>query len=218
MKVGTDGVLLGAWTNVDNIRRVLDIGTGTGLIAIMLAQRSNALIDAIEIEGSAAEQAMDNIRSCPWKDRIKLIPSSLQEFLTLHKTHYDLIVSNPPYFSSPYTNSNQARKMARDIKSLNLNELLEGVSQLLSVRGRFSIIYPSEFRETLVKECQKHELHANRITEIFPTPQKSSNRILMEFSTHTKMIEKNNLIIETDGRHKYSNKYISLTKDFYLNF
>lgn len=218
MKVGTDGVLLGAWANTDNVQRVLDIGTGTGLIAIMLAQRSTAGIDAIEIEKIAAKQAIENSSNSPWKDRIRVHPISLQEFLIVHKVKYDLIVSNPPYYTNSYTNPDPERKIARHNEMLSPDELFSGVSEILSAKGRFAIVYPSDLLSTLNEKALKYNLYMNRITEVFPTPQKPSKRILAEFSFQNGIIERNKITIEDNGRHKYSKEYIAITKDFYLNF
>lgn len=218
MKVGTDGVLLGAWVNVGSTQHILDVGTGTGLIAIMIAQRSNASIDAIEIEKTAAEQASENIQNCPWKDRITIYPVSLQEFIEVHNRNYDLIVSNPPYFSNSVSNSDVERKLARQDDMLCKDELFEGISGMLSDKGRFAIIYPSEMLDVLCIKAAAHNLHFIRLTEVFPTSDKLSNRILAEFSFQEERVEKNKIVIEDRGRHKYSQEYIALTKDFYLNF
>jgi len=218
MKVGTDGVLLGAWVNINKAKRVLDVGTGTGLIAIMLAQRSVASIDAIEIEKMAAKQAAENILNCPWKDRIKSYPISLQEFIKEQKDNYDLIVSNPPYFTNSFTNPDSERKLARHDDMLSMNELFEGISGMLSNDGRFAIIYPSEMLNVIRRKAAHCNLHLIRLTEVFPTPDKQSNRILAEFSFQEGKVEKNKITIEDRGRHKYSNEYVEMTKDFYLNF
>jgi len=218
MKVGTDGVLLGAWVNVNNVKRVLDVGTGTGLIAIMLAQRSVAFIDAIEIEKIAAKQAKENIMNCPWKNRINLYPISLQDFIKKKKYDYDLIVSNPPFFTNSYTNPDYERKLARHDNMLSMDDLFSVTSDLLSKNGRFAIIYPSEMLNIICGKAADCNLHLIRLTEVFPTPEKRSNRILVEFSVQQVSVERNKIIIEDHGRHKYSKEYVEMTKDFYLNF
>ncbi len=218
MKVGTDGVLLGAWVNVNKAKRVLDVGTGTGLIAIMLAQRSVASIDAIEIEKVAAKQAAENILNCPWKNRIHLYPISLQDFILEKKSNYDLIVSNPPYFTNSFTNPDSERKLARHNDMLRMDELFEGISGMLSNDGRFAIIYPTEMLNLICGKAADCKLHLIRLTEVFPTPDKQSNRILAEFSFREDRVERNKIIIEDRGRHKYSLEYVEMTKKFYLNF
>ena len=218
MKVGTDGVLLGAWVNVNNVRRILDVGTGTGLIAIMLAQRSVAIIDAVEIEKVAAKQAKENILNCPWKNRINIYPISLQDFIKGDKDEYDLIVSNPPFFTNSYANTYSERKLARHDDMLNIDYLFSSSRELLSKKGRFAIIYPSAMLNAILGKAAICKLHLIRLTEVFPTPEKKSNRILAEFSFQEGRIEKNNIIIEDHGRHKYSKEYVEMTKDFYMNF
>jgi tRNA1Val (adenine37-N6)-methyltransferase len=218
MKVGTDGVLLGAWVNVNSVKRALDVGTGTGLIAIMLAQRSDAIIDAIEIEKVAAKQAKENTLNCPWKNRINLYPISLQEFIRKKKDDYDLIVSNPPFFTNSYTNTDSGRKLARHDDMLNMDYLFSVTTGLLSGNGRLAIIYPSDMLNTIRRKAADCNLRLIRLTEVFPTPEKKSNRILAEFSFQQGSVEKNKIIIEDHGRHKYSKEYIEMTNDFYLNF
>ncbi len=218
MKVGTDGVLLGAWVKVDNVKRVLDVGTGTGLIAIMLGQRSTADIDAIEIEKPAAQQAIENSLNCPWRKKIRVYPVSLQEFLKKNTMHYDLIVTNPPYYSNSYKNYDTGRKVARHNEFLSRDELLSGVAELLTSKGRFAIIYTTEAFDRLCSEALKYKLHLIRYTEVFPTPDKPSKRILAEFSFQPGTVESSKIIIENNGRHNYSPQYINMTKEFYLYF
>ncbi|MGD2034064.1 MAG: methyltransferase [Bacteroidales bacterium] len=218
MKVGTDGVLLGAWATVENTRRVLDIGTGTGLIAIMLAQRSNAFVDAIEIDETAANQAKENSLESPWDQRVRIYNLSLQDFLTHYDLHYDLIVSNPPYYSNSYCSPDRKRKLARQDEMLNTDDLFIAVSKMLSDRGRFATICPADMPELLEKTARSYGLYPVRMTEVIPVPDKPSKRILIEFSFNEMITEKNAITIEVGSRHDYSKEYIALTKDFYLKF
>ena len=149
MKVGTDGVLLGAWVNVDNATKILDIGTGTGVVALMLAQRSDAEIIGIEIDSDAAEQASCNANESSWRNRIKIIN---QDFIHYNsKELFDVIVSNPPYFKNSIKSNDDKRNLARHVSSLNYQMLVEKAASLLLPTGSFSIIVPFDVIEDLEK-------------------------------------------------------------------
>ena len=219
MKVGTDGVLLGAWATHFAPRRILDIGTGTGLIALMLAQRfTNAHIDAIEIDENAAKQAIFNVENSPWNDRISVIYADYLEFSKSKKTEYDLIVTNPPFFSNSLKNNTQQRTLARHDESLPLTKMLAQVAKNLAPNGLFSIVLPFDKREFLLQIAENQFLFPIRLVEIYPSPQKSPHRILAEFSTMKQPIQHFSLTIEINGRHQYSDEYRELTRDFYLAF
>jgi tRNA1Val (adenine37-N6)-methyltransferase len=217
MKVGTDGVLLGAWTKIEGAKKILDIGTGTGLIALMLAQRSEAVIDGLEIDPSASKQADENIKNSPWHNRINIICGSFQNFSKLNK-QYDLIISNPPFFSNSLSAPDLLRTMARHNHNLSPAELFEGVVSLLHPKGKFCIIWPFAEYNLLSSFATEAGLFENRITRVFPTPGKPAKRIMIEFSFSETAIAETDLIIENHGRHKYSDYYINLTKDYYLKF
>jgi len=219
MKVGTDGVLLGAWAPIDHKPySVLDIGAGTGLIALMLAQRSQAeQIDAIEIDENTFEQCVDNFENSPWNDRLFCFHASLDDFMDdLEDEEYDLIVSNPPFYSEDFKTENESRDLARFQDALPFEDLVEAASVLLSETGVLAVIVPykEEARPiALAKEC---DLFPLKITRIKGTPTAEIKRSLVAFSfaeTHELPIDE--LIIET-ARHQYTEDYIALTKDFYL--
>jgi len=220
MKVGTDGILLGAWTNVTKAKNIIDIGTGTGLIAIMLAQRSSdCRIDAIEIDQPAYEQACENVKDSPWACRINVIHSSIQDFITDKK--YDLIVSNPPFFivENTLVAPEKQRANARHSVSLNMDDLVSSVKRLLAPEGVFSIVlpFPNE-ANLLIKKMEQSGFACIRKLRLKPTPAKAPKRILMEFSKSISAISEEVLVVEDKGRHGYSDKFIELTKDFYLKF
>ena len=214
MKVGTDGVLLGAWTDLSHSRRILDIGTGTGLIALMLAQRCmDARITAIDLDSAAVEQAQENIQASPWKDRIEALQ---QDICTYHPNGtFDTIVSNPPYFIDSLKCPDGQRNTARHTDTLDADRLIGKVSELLTSDGRFSIILPAEQTEDLIRVAGEKGLHPSRQTWVITRPGLSPKRILMEFRKIPVTLQPDELVIELE-RHVYSEEYIALTQEFYL--
>ncbi len=219
MKVGTDGVLLGAWANCTNATNILDIGTGTGLISLMIAQRNNKCnIDAIEIDYDAAHQASENTQSSPFSNRINIIHSSIQEFN--NSKLYSLIVSNPPYFVNSLRNPDLQRSTARHTDSLTFEELISNSSKLLADEGTFCVIIPHDKAEDFISISSNHNLYPKRFTHVFSTIESiDPKRALLEFiktdkTTSTDTLHEN-IIIEI-SRHVYTPEYIALTHDFYL--
>lgn len=217
MKVGTDGVLLGAWTTIGFAKRILDIGTGTGLLALMLAQRSDAQIDAIEIDSDASSQARENVHNSPWSKRISIFSVSLQEFVK-EKKKYDLIITNPPFFSNALKAPDKKRSMARHNHLLSQTLLTESVNTLLKPDGRFCLILPSADFISFTQQMNKIHLHLTRQTNIYSKPDSPCIRILAEFSRKESEVINEDFVIALAGRHQYSTQYIELTKAFYLKF
>ena len=219
MKVGTDGVLLGAWAPIDHRPfSVLDIGAGTGLIALMLAQRSQAEhIDAIEIDENAFEQCVDNFENSPWNDRLFCFHASLDNFMDdLEDEAYDLIVSNPPFYSEDFKTENEQRDLARFQDALPFEDLVEAASVLLSETGVLAVIVPYKEEAKLIALAKECDLFPLKITRVKGTPTAEIKRSLVAFSfAETHELPINELIIET-ARHQYTEDYIALTKDFYL--
>lgn len=218
MKVGTDGTLLGAWATMPANGRILDIGTGTGLIAIMAAQRSSeAKITAIDIDEDCVLQAQDNIAASPWPDRIEVIHSALQEFDASEK--FDVIISNPPYFIDSQLSPDAARCTARHTTTLPFNELVTGVRRLLADGGHFSLILPPTEMERF-RSAARGVMFVVRECHVWSTPTSGVRRIMAEFQaeppTELTVVEK--IVIEEKGRHEYSEEYRTLTRDFYLKF
>ena len=219
MKVGTDAVLLGAWVKTYGVRRVLDIGTGTGVIALMLAQKSGAEIEAIDIDAEAAEEAAFNVSQSPWKERVHVMHQSLQEFQNSTEHRYELIVSNPPYFVDSLPAGDAPRTAARHAVYLPYEELIRGAAQLLSKEGKFCVILPAKEGIAFQELAGRYGLFITRLTKVKTTPDKPEKRLLMQFSATAKaQVSESTLIIEQDGRHKYTDEYKELTKDYYLNF
>lgn len=216
MKVGTDGVLLGAWTKTPN-GAVLDIGSGTGLIGLMIAQRTkNALITAIDINQNAYLQTLQNVNECKWKNRIQVFYASVQDFKSEIK--YDLIISNPPYFTDSTKAPQHERNTARHTNELSFSDLINAVTRLLKKDGLFAIILPTKEAKLFIKEAQEKELYLSRKCLVKPNPSKAVKRMLLEFSFYITELKEEELTIETEKRHHYSKEYIILTQDFYLKF
>jgi len=218
MKVGTDGVLLGAWANCINAKTVLDIGTGTGLIALMIAQRCNAEIDAVEIDEHAVIQASENVANSLWNDRINVIHQSFQDFINHSERKYGLIVSNPPYFQNSLVAPDQKRANARHNSELQLDEIIAGATKLLTDDGILSVILPYIEGTLFILQASQKGLYCNRQTKVLPKPGREPKRLLLEFMKTKKPLVEQEIIIELNKRHSYSDAYKNLTKDFYLSF
>jgi tRNA1Val (adenine37-N6)-methyltransferase len=218
MKIGTDGVLLGAWAPIlHNPYSILDIGTGTGIIALMLAQRSNAAqIDALEIEENAYEQATDNFENSPWNDRLFCFHAGLDEFMEEPEDEYDLIVSNPPFYAEDYKTNDEQRDLARFQDALPFEDLVEAADLLLSENGILAVIIPYKEEERFLAIAKEFELYPIKITRVKGTPTTEIKRSLLAFKRYElPALDSDELIIET-ARHQYTPEYIELTKEFYL--
>ena len=213
MKVGTDGVLLGAWTNVNNSQKILDIGTGSGLVALMLAQRCEASITAIDIDSEAVEQAQININASNWKNRMEVIHTDLCKYSP--QNQFDTIVSNPPYFIDSLKCDDIQRNTARHNDTLTSEQLFENVSRMLCPEGEFSLILPFEQTESAISTGEKYGLHPTRHTRVITRPGLPPKRSLLAFKKRPEEYIPQDLVIELE-RHVYSEEYIALTKEFYL--
>lgn len=216
-KVGTDGVLLGAWVTCEEAKNALDIGTGTGMIALMLAQRNiNLWVDGVEIEVEAAQQAKVNARNCLWNERIKIIESNIVDFAQNTTQQYDCIVTNPPYFNAGTVSPKNSKQQSRHTLSFSHNDLIKVVLKLLHLKGKFSLILPVVEGNEFIEMAQQEGLFLNRLTMVYPKKNKLVERLLMEFGLEEKPQEKTELIIQYEKRNHYTPDYIALTKDFYL--
>ncbi len=218
MKVGTDAVLLGAWANVSESKRILDVGTGTGIIALMLAQRGTGHINAIDIDADACAQAKENVMASPFAERINIIHAAYGEYSASASGRkvYDLIVSNPPYFVNSLKCPDSKRATARHTDSLPLSELINNSRPLLSPHGHIALILPHEQLEEVKSLAQKNTLFVSRQTDVIPVRGAQPKRLLIELScVETKKIVHDTLILEEPGR-QHTAEYVTLTKDFYL--
>jgi tRNA1Val (adenine37-N6)-methyltransferase len=220
MKVGTDGVLLGAWSSVTDFPdSILDIGAGTGVVSLMLAQRSDALnIDAVELDENAYEQTVENFERSSWSDRLYCYHATFQEFaseIAADEETYDLIVSNPPFYTAGFETENSARNKARSTSFLSFEELVEGVVNIISKNGKFVVILPFLEERNFISLAAKNNLFLNRVCRVQGNSLSEIKRTLLEFSLTKTNIKEEHLIIEL-SRHQYTEAYVNLTKDFYL--
>ena len=217
MKVGTDGVLLGAWAGTESCSRILDVGTGTGLIALMLAQRSKAVVDAIDIDADACLQAQENAESSLFAGRINVFHSDLGDFAQASTHLYDLIVSNPPYFVDSLKCPNLQRNTARHTDTLTLEDLLQYSRKLLAPQGRIALILPYDQKDRLTDCIQTQNLFLSKEVSVIPVPDTQPKRLLAELTSEppTSPTFYYQLTIEIT-KHQYTDEYINLTKDFYL--
>ena len=218
MKVGTDGVLLGAWAAVTDAQKILDIGTGTGLIALMLAQRKQKTsIDAIDIDAGAAEQATVNVLASPYTSQIEVKHMPLDKYAETCSYRYDLIVSNPPYFEQSLKCPNGQRSLARHTDSLSLDDLFTAAAKLLTPTGRIALVLPADQFKQVETVAVRSNLFISKCNWVHPTPTSLPKRILIELvrATDAKERVEEHLVIEL-ARHQYTPEYIALTKSFYL--
>ncbi len=218
MKVGTDGVLLGSWVNVQNEKKILDVGTGTGLIALMMAQRTPAQIIGIEIEKNAAEEALHNCTISAWNNRLSVQNISFQEFAETSNDRFDLIISNPPFFINDKKSQNNNMAIAKHNDLLPLPDLISGSKKLLADEGKIAFILSVKAAKTMIELVYSAGLFVTRLTEVFPTPQKEANRCLIEISKAKHDMQKNTLTVFENSGGDFSKPYRELTKEFYLNF
>lgn len=217
MKVGTDGVLLGAWANLPAHGKIADIGTGTGLLAIMAAQRSPAAeITGIEIDGNAAEQAGTNMANSPWSERLAVINSDINAFYQSHVSEFDCILSNPPYFTEDIKSHKEKRNVARHTDSLSFAQLANASSQMLKEGGNLCVILPLDAVLSFISEAVVRKLFLKRRTDIITKPNTPPKRVLMEFVKNCPVPETvfEKLVLTCGGT--MTEEYRALTSDFYL--
>ena len=217
MKIGTDAVLLGAWADVSEKKNILDIGTGSGVIALMLAQRSDANITALDIHKGSVEDAKKNFRNSKWADRLKVVRSSFQEYSQVGSTKYDLIVSNPPFFTNSLKSPNQLKNISKHNDLLPYKELIEGIKKLLDKNGIFCFIVPANEENNITQLSAEKGFHVKRKLTVYPKPSKVASRIILEFTaSKAEEVTNENLIIRNND-NSYTSDYKKLTKRFYIH-
>jgi tRNA1Val (adenine37-N6)-methyltransferase len=216
MKIGTDGVLLGGIASGFKAERVLDIGTGCGLLALMIAQKTDGLIDAIEIDKDAAEQAGKNFRNSPWHDRLKIYHTALQDYTIVCENQYDLIVCNPPFFQNSLQSLNEKRAVARHNHSLGFSELLLCAAELISSKGKMFIIIPVELYDDLQKYISKTGLKISEKFIVKPNPDLKPKRLIVVLSkAAVNILVEKTITINNGTRHQFSDDYKEIMKDFH---
>jgi len=219
MKIGTDSVLLGAWVSCDTETRILDIGTGSGILALMMAQRnSKTEIDAVEIDADAAALAGHNIQLSPWPDQVKIFNTSIQEFTGKNKIAYSLIISNPPFFTNSLKAAGKSRNIARHNDTLPVNDLLSCTAKLLTSTGKASFILPAEDFGNWKSKASGYDLLPTHITWVKSSPTHIPHRVMVTFAPDSSHEFLENEICIYTNEKKYSKEYRILTGNFYLKF
>lgn len=217
MKVSTDGVLFGAWVNYSGAMNILDIGTGTGLLALIAAQRNQAAhIDAVEIDTEAASQASENVSESPWPERVLVHATDIRQYGP--DRHYDLIVCNPPYYANYLASPDPRKRMAKHSDELHFPELLIAVDRLLVATGRFNVIIPINREKDLIVEAQRHRLKPTRRCVVTYNPNKPPKRLLFEFDRSGQELVEETLIVEETGPFDYSPQYRRLVSDLMIGY
>lgn len=219
MRVSTDAVLLGAWVIPNGSTSILDIGTGTGVIALMLAQKTNARITAIDIDKESTDQARLNVAESIYSSKVDVIHSSFQDLVKTCSQKFNLIVTNPPYFIDSLKNSNETRSTARHTDLLSFEDLLNGVKKLLDQKGKFCLILPKNEASLFREMAQGKGLYLSKLLRIRTRMEKDSEkRHLMQFEFKESEFSESTLVIESDSHRNYTQEYKDLTKDYYLKF
>ena len=217
MKVGTDAMILGTWTSVKNINSILDIGTGCGIISLLLATRSKAKIVAIDIDEDSIVEASENFKLSPFNERMQTLKADLNDFSKISNQQFDLIVSNPPFFVNDLKPEDEKRKKARHSDSLTYNQLTEAVVKLLAPEGNFSIVLPYEVSRLFIKIANKNGLYQKRQLIIFSKEGMLPNRTNIEFSKKPSLEIHSEKFTIRNSEGEFTRQYIDLLKDFYLN-
>ena len=213
MKVGTDGVLLGAWARVGHCKRILDVGTGTGLVALMAAQRSGAEVVGIDLDADAVSQAAENAAASPWSDRVRIMEADAKEFSDIQL--FDAILCNPPYFENSLKCPDAARTMARHTDTLTFDELAKNAARLLASEGELSVVIPYDRATDMTVSAACYGLFATRQTVVCPVQGGKPKRMLMAFSKQGEAHAPVTLYIQ-DVQRCYTPEYVLLVEDFYL--
>lgn len=217
MKVGTDAVLLGAWLQFDNAARILDVGTGTGIIALMLAQRNASDIMGIDIDKASVAEAQHNILQSPWKDKIKILLGDFcNESLINTLGTFDILVTNPPYFIHSMKSPFENRNIARHSESLPFETLIHNATKILKPDGKLALILPITEAIIFTKLAENHQFYTEIICDVLPYPNASANRKILLFQQKKTTPIHQTICIRNEDR-SYSEEYKTLTNDFYLN-
>lgn len=218
MKLGTDAVVLGAYVNPQKAKNILDIGTGTGILSLMMAQKSDAIIQAIEIDEMAAIEAEFNFKQSKWAEQLSLYMGSIQDYASNNPAEkFDLIITNPPYFvaGNQFEIEEEKRRTARHTNTLSFDELAKIMAELLHEDGTIAMVLPVQEAELFIQIAEVHQLFPKEILQVYPKKSKPFNRLVMLFSKQKQNITQQELVIYHED-NSYTNEYYELTKDFYL--
>jgi tRNA1Val (adenine37-N6)-methyltransferase len=220
MKIGTDGVLLGSYASHFQASRVLDIGTGCGLIALMIAQQTHAIIDAVEIDKDACEQADENFHNSPWKNRLAAYNLALQDFIPINNKKYDLIVCNPPFFQNSLPSQTPQKTIARHNHSLSFDDIFSFSAKWLCTGGILLLIFPADLDGHVTEIAGKNSLFATEKLFIIPRTGDNPKRVISGFKTYAEgqQLMQNSMHIESEIRHQYTQEYRDLTCAFHPFF
>ena len=216
MKIGTDAILLAAWIGINAEDSVLDIGTGSGIIPLMLSQRGVKNVDAVEIDSESASEAKSNFEISQWCDSLQVFQADIKDFASKCVKKYDLIVSNPPFFTSVFKTKNQQRNLARHTDTLSFEELIRVAKTLLTEKGRFAVVLPIFESKRFLEIAAVENLFVKSCMQIFPVTGKEANRITIELVQHpVENTETTNFVIRNTDR-SFTEQYNTFLKDFYL--
>lgn len=219
MKVGTDAILLGVWANLESSKTVLDIGSGCGIISLLIACRSNAIVDAVEIDFASFEESKENFNNSDFSDRLSVVQTNFVDYVKRYKKVYDLIISNPPFFSNNnFKPKNSQRKDARHTDTLSFDQLCNGVSKMLKPKGKFCVVIPRNEREKILEVASLFKLHLQKQLSIHPKRNQSANRFNLQlgFEIPSEVQKENIYIRENDLT--FTHQFVSLLKNYYIGW
>jgi tRNA1Val (adenine37-N6)-methyltransferase len=217
MRIGTDAILLGAWADPDPAKSILEIGTGCGVISLMLAQKSEALIDAIDIDEESVKQAGSNFLQSPWNEKLHALSVSLQDFVSTSKRKYDLIITNPPFFINSLPSPDTRKNRARHTTNLNQQELLSSVIHLLNKNGFFLVILPAEGTRNFFELAESAGLFIQKQMKVRPKAGKPVNRILTGFGFQPCKVPFPEELVIRNGDNTFTKEYIAFTLAYYFS-
>jgi tRNA1Val (adenine37-N6)-methyltransferase len=215
LKVNTDSVLLGAWTNFKSAEKILDIGAGNGILSLMSAQKCQAEITAIEPDKNSFSDLIYNVSNSPWAERIGALQLTLQDFTETNHEKFDCFICNPPYFEDSLKNPDASKSLARHNDELSMVDLLQCITQIARNPSEISLIFPFATHEKLLSVSKKHGWHPARLTSVCGTANDAPNRMLIHLGTSASQTDESNIIIRGSGAKGYSHEYLELCRDFY---
>ena len=214
-RVGTDALILGAWAEPANSAAILDIGTGCGVLALMLAQKSEAIIDAVDIDEASIAEAQKNFESSPWHLRMRAIRMPVADFSANTNSRYDFIISNPPFFGNSLKSPSSRKNRARHDTDLSHDDLISAVTALITPGGKFCVVLPYESCDAFIRTCGKSGLSPGRETIVYPKPGANPKRVLLEFSPGKMILFHRDSLTILDGEGRFTQAYLALTAGYH---